>query len=99
MKKSIKDEPFVFTECIDRKYGDSCLTDCGYCKDMVQCNHVDGACPNGCEAGYTQGNCTQRTATIHYELFVFGRIRQNEIFFYISLLFSCRANKQTKKTH
>lgn len=34
---------------------------------MVQCNHVDGVCPNGCEPGYTQDNCTQ-----HCEIGTYG---------------------------
>lgn len=68
------------------KYGDGCQTDCGHCKDMVQCNHVDGACPNGCEPGYTQDNCTNRTTMFHYYLFIVGQTKQSEIFLCISVL-------------
>lgn len=81
---------FCVTECTHRKYGDGCRTDCGHCKDMVQCNHVDGVCPNGCEPGYTQDNCTQRTTMIRYQLLVVGQTKQIKTFLYIRFTFMHR---------
>lgn len=47
-------------ECTDGMFGDKCSKACGYCKDMSQCNHVDGTCINGCQPGYTSKLCKQR---------------------------------------
>ena len=51
---------FIFTECPKGYYGDDCKKECGYCTDLTQCNHVNGTCLDGCEAGYKGEHCIQR---------------------------------------
>ena len=44
-------------ECTINKYGQDCRQSCGNCTKGEQCNHVNGSCPNGCDAGVTGENC------------------------------------------
>ncbi|XP_078329800.1 uncharacterized protein LOC144624230 [Crassostrea virginica] len=44
-------------ECQDGKYGDGCQMDCGRCRDLKQCHHVNGTCLSGCEQGYIGEKC------------------------------------------
>lgn len=46
-------------ECTDGIYGKQCQDICGHCRDMNQCNHVNGTCEKGCKPGYQQPTCTQ----------------------------------------
>lgn len=46
-----------FSECQNHMYGAGCSEKCGYCLDGEQCDHVNGTCLNGCEAGYHQIRC------------------------------------------
>lgn len=46
-------------ECDNRKYGDGCQRNCGNCFNRAQCDHVIGACLQGCEAGYKGQMCDQ----------------------------------------
>lgn len=48
-------------ECTNGKYGEHCQNDCGHCRYVSQCNHVNGTCVNGCKSGYKQPTCTQST--------------------------------------
>ncbi|KAK7471890.1 hypothetical protein BaRGS_00035474, partial [Batillaria attramentaria] len=38
--------------CVAGKYGPHCSQLCGHCKANQTCDHVTGACPNGCAAGW-----------------------------------------------
>lgn len=50
---------YFIIECNDRKYGDGCQRKCGFCLNMTQCDHVNGTCSQGCEAGYQGQMCEQ----------------------------------------
>lgn len=50
---------YYIIECNDRKYGDGCQRKCGLCLNMTQCDHVNGTCSQGCEAGYQGQMCEQ----------------------------------------
>ena len=59
----IKDIPFIcthyvfITECDGHTYGLGCNQRCGNCSGGVQCDHVTGSCPNGCDAGMYGNKC------------------------------------------
>ncbi|XP_078329082.1 uncharacterized protein LOC111114425 isoform X2 [Crassostrea virginica] len=42
--------------CNAYTYGSNCIH-CGNCSGGVQCNHVTGTCPNGCDAGIYGDKC------------------------------------------
>ena len=46
-------------ECRDQTYGAECKEQCGNCKYMEHCHHVDGICPSGCESGVYGRTCKQ----------------------------------------
>ena len=47
-----------FTDCLPGFYGIKCKQHCsGHCLDNLACNHFDGTCSNGCEAGYVENIC------------------------------------------
>lgn len=39
-------------------YGEHCSKLCGKCRDLKQCNHINGTCLHGCEVGYDGQTCT-----------------------------------------
>ena len=47
---------FYVTGCNVYTFGSDCKH-CGNCSDGVQCNHVTGTCPNGCDAGIYGDKC------------------------------------------
>lgn len=47
------------TACQNNTYGTECSEFCGHCLNEQQCNHVNGTCHNGCEAGYHSDSCTR----------------------------------------
>lgn len=49
----------LFLECTNGKYGKQCHNDCGYCRHMNECSHINGTCVKGCKPGYKQPMCTQ----------------------------------------
>ena len=57
---------FTVTECVAGFYGTSCSSQCGQCLNDP-CNHVDGSCTGGCEAGYTGDKCDQRKYSYSYD--------------------------------
>ena len=65
---------FYVTGCNVYTYGSDC-TNCGNCSDGVQCNHVTGTCPNGCDAGIYGDKCD--LGNLKIELFYFC-IQQND---------------------
>ncbi|XP_078309456.1 uncharacterized protein LOC144617882 [Crassostrea virginica] len=44
-------------ECDGHTYGLGCKQSCGKCSGGVQCDHVTGSCPNGCDAGMYGDKC------------------------------------------
>ncbi|XP_056002085.1 uncharacterized protein LOC125663226 isoform X2 [Ostrea edulis] len=46
-------------ECNDKKFGEGCQEDCGYCTGLTQCHHVNGTCLNGCKPGFKPGTCKE----------------------------------------
>ncbi|XP_056008312.1 receptor-type tyrosine-protein phosphatase epsilon-like [Ostrea edulis] len=48
------------TPCTSGWYGSDCLFKCsGNCVNNEDCDHVDGACVNGCQPGYIGSSCSQ----------------------------------------
>ena len=47
---------FYVTGCNAYTYGSDCIH-CGNCSGGVQCNHVTGTCPNGCDTGIYGDKC------------------------------------------
>lgn len=58
---SFFDNVWIIAECNDGMYGDRCKNQCGHCSNMSQCHHVNGTCLTGCQPGYTNGFCKERT--------------------------------------
>ena len=51
----------LISECDDGFYGrNNCNGQCGQCLADDVCHKTTGACPNGCQAGYTGNKCTDR---------------------------------------
>lgn len=52
---------FLFTtlECKVGFYGYKCYNRCGHCSDNLMCHHVNGSCPNGCQAGWNGKTCME----------------------------------------
>lgn len=46
-------------ECTAGFYGDQCASSCGRCQDDSACQHVTGACDNGCQPGYQEPDCNK----------------------------------------
>ena len=49
----------VFEECDKHTYGFTCSQICGNCYDEKQCDHVNGSCTQGCEAGMFGEKCDE----------------------------------------
>lgn len=49
-------------ECDNNMYGENCSNQCGKCPAEEQCDHIYGACTNGCISGYDGQNCIDRKA-------------------------------------
>lgn len=49
----------MFLACPDGTFGTDCSMQCGKCRGVGQCNHIDGTCKNGCEIGYSGSKCTE----------------------------------------
>ena len=49
---------FLLQECSSGTYGKDCIKKCSeYCLDKRSCNHIDGACSDGCQNGYIGDIC------------------------------------------
>ena len=46
-------------ECDDGTFGQDCKQACGNCLGEEQCDHVNGTCLNGCDAGYKGLECAE----------------------------------------
>ncbi|XP_062574210.1 multiple epidermal growth factor-like domains protein 10 isoform X2 [Saccostrea cucullata] len=44
-------------ECTSNTYGQDCGLRCGACLGHKQCNHINGSCPEGCDAGFKGTFC------------------------------------------
>ena len=56
----------TITGCDGRKYTNDCSEECGYCRNLEWCNHINGTCWNGCERGYRGLRCTEGTKNIAF---------------------------------
>lgn len=55
-------------ECDDGTYGYACVNNCsGHCINSSLCNKETGYCHNGCNAGYTNKDCS-RGMIFHFSL-------------------------------
>lgn len=55
-------------ECDDGTYGYACVNNCsGHCINGSLCNKETGYCHNGCNAGYTNKDCS-RGMIFHFSL-------------------------------
>ena len=53
---------FLLEECSSGTYGKNCTKTCSeYCLDNKSCNHIDGACTDGCQDGYIGNICNTCT--------------------------------------
>ena len=49
---------FVLQECSSGTYGKDCTKTCSeFCLHNTLCNHIDGACTDGCQNGYIGNMC------------------------------------------
>lgn len=46
--------------CRSEFYGIDCIEECGQCRDIDQCHHINGTCLTGCAAGYQGDLCKTR---------------------------------------
>ena len=46
-----------FVACDNGTYGQDCNNTCGFCRDQEVCDHSNGTCFNGCDAGYAGESC------------------------------------------
>ena len=51
------------TGCDVYTYGLNCNKRCGNCSGGVQCNHVTGTCPHGCDPGMHGNKCDKGNAS------------------------------------
>ena len=49
----------VLTECSNNTYGVECKELCGHCSNGEPCQHLDGSCPSGCNAGAYGVTCKE----------------------------------------
>ena len=63
---------FYVTGCNVYTYGLDCIY-CGNCSGGVQCNHVTGTCPNGCNAGIYGDKCDVGNLKIDLFFFLFNK--------------------------
>ena len=61
---------FYDTGCNVYTYGSDCIS-CGNCSGGVQCNHVTGTCPNGCDAGMYGDKCDLGNMRIKFSFNIF----------------------------
>lgn len=50
------------SECDNNMFGENCSNQCGKCRAKEQCDHIYGACTNGCKSRYDGQNCIDRKA-------------------------------------
>ena len=60
----------LFTECAKNTYGVECKEMCGNCGNGEPCHHVDGTCPNGCEAGMYGDKCDLGNMRLKFSFFI-----------------------------
>lgn len=52
--------PSLYSACPGGLYGQYCSKSCGNCLQNTTCNHGNGTCLDGCDAGYKGKYCTTR---------------------------------------
>lgn len=61
IEKNIEIHFHKFFEACDKgSYGTDCSENCGHCRDVDDCFHVNGTCIRGCDAGYKGDLCKSR---------------------------------------
>lgn len=50
----------LIVACPKGTFGQNCLKTCGNCLHNTTCNHENGTCPNGCDAGFKGQYCSTR---------------------------------------
>ena len=68
---------------------------CGNCSGGVQCDHVTGTCPNGCDLGMHGDKCDRGNLSFHstkiYNVFFFSLfVRRFSVLFALISLFGFR---------
>ena len=58
----------ITVECDGNKYGQDCHYTCGDCHNGDQCNHVNGSCLGGCNAGMSGEKCDEGNWVTRYML-------------------------------
>lgn len=48
---------YFFSACNKGFYGVDCNEECGHCRDVNKCHHINGTCLNGCAAGFMGNLC------------------------------------------
>lgn len=61
---------YVYFSVFCRPYGAAGNKMCGICHDVKTCNHVNGTCLTGCDAGYWGSLCKTREYCITSHLFM-----------------------------
>lgn len=54
---------FIKQGCVSGSYGFKCIENCGHCRGMNKCLHINGTCLIGCDAGYQGFLCKTRKYT------------------------------------
>lgn len=49
----------VLLECPKGQYGRTCSRQCGNCLNEMSCDHISGACYDGCSSGWMGDKCDQ----------------------------------------
>ena len=70
-----------FTECDGHTYGLGCKQSCGKCSGGVQCDHVTGSCPNGCDAGKYGDKCDIGKVRFNFKSTTLFKLGFNGIYF------------------
>ena len=70
-----------FTECDGHTYGLGCKQSCGKCSGGVQCDHVTGSCPNGCDAGMYGDKCDIGKVRFNFKSTTLFKLGFNGIYF------------------
>lgn len=56
-----------FKGCDNGSYGVDCKENCGHCRNVSQCFHVNRTCLTGCDEGYQGTVCNIREYTKSYK--------------------------------
>ena len=91
---------FLRQDCSSGTYGKDCTKKCSeYCLDNKSCNHIDGACTNGCQNGYIGDICNACKKICKCNLLSFFIINTVSFYWNVNYIIFKPANKDvTAKT-